>query len=133
MQNITSLAGLKSAIQFLEEERTINGQLLKNQLHLTYESLKPVNILKSALNDAISSPSLINNIVGTAIGLGTGYLSKKLIVGTSANVVKKLIGSVLQVGVTNFIAQHADNIKTYSQFAFQYFFHKNKLNQNSRD
>ena len=46
MQNITSTAGLKNAIQLLEAEQAVKGQLLKEQFYITYESLKPVNLLK---------------------------------------------------------------------------------------
>jgi len=39
MENITSAAGLKNAIQLLEAEQADKGQLLKAQFYLTYESL----------------------------------------------------------------------------------------------
>ena len=48
MQNITSAAELKDAIQLLEAEQSIKGQLLRELLFLTYEGLKPVNLLKNA-------------------------------------------------------------------------------------
>ncbi len=124
MQNINSVAGLKNAIQLLEVEQAINGQLLKEQFYLTYESLKPVNLLKGTLKDITSSPYLIENILGTAIGLATGYLSKKIVVGASGNIIRKLFGSVLQLGVTNAVAQHPDGIKSIGQFIFQHIFRK---------
>src|SRR4030042_3487647 len=102
MQNITSTADLKNAIQLLEVEQGIKGQLLKEQFLLTFESLKPVNLLKSTLNDAASSPYLIDNILGNLLGLVTGYLTKKIFIGASGNKFRKLIGSILQFGVVNF-------------------------------
>src|ERR1035437_9630354 len=74
MQNITSIAGLKDAIQVLEAEQSIRGQLLKDQLFLTYESLKPVNLIRNTLKEISSSPYLIDNIPGTIMGLEC-YLS----------------------------------------------------------
>lgn len=128
MQNITSKAGLKDAIQFLEAEQAIKGQLLKDQFYLTYESLKPVNLLMHTLKEISSSPYLIDNISGTAMGLAGGFLSKKIFVGTSGNLIRKLIGSILQFGVTNIVAQNSEIIKSIGQAIFQHFFHKKEMN-----
>lgn len=124
MENITSAMELKNAIQLLEVEQSFKGQLLKEQFYITYESLKPVNILRSTLKDIISTPNVIDNILGTTIGLASGYLSKKIVVGTSANIVRKLIGSLLQLGITNTVAQHPETIKSFGQYLFQHIFHK---------
>jgi len=126
MENITSTAGLKNAIQLLEAEQVFKGQLLKEQFHLTCEGLKPFNLLKSTLNNVVSSPYLIDNILGAAIGLATGYLSKKIVVGTSGKIFRKLFGSILQLGVTNAVVQHHGSIKSFGQFIFQHIFHKKK-------
>ena len=132
MQNITSTAGLKNAIQLLEAEQAIKGQLLKEQFYLTYESLKPVNLIKSTLNDIATSPYLIDNILGTAMGLASGYLSKRIFVGASGNMIRKLLGSVLQFGVTNVVAQHPDTIKSFGQSSFN-IFQKKETNSKSCD
>jgi hypothetical protein len=126
MQNITSTAGLKDAIQLLEVEQGFKGQLLKDELLLAYESLKPVNILRSTLKEISSSPYLIDNISGTAMGLLSGFLSKKIFVGTSGNLIRKLIGSFLQFGVTNVVAQNSDVIKSIGHALIQHFFRKKK-------
>jgi len=126
MENITSTAGLKNAIQLLEAEQVFKGQLLKEQFYLTCEGLKPFNLLKSTLNNVVSSPYLIDNILGAAIGLATGYLSKKIVVGASGKIFTKLFGSILRLGVTNVVVQHSGSIKSFGQFIFQHIFHKKK-------
>jgi hypothetical protein len=133
MQNITSTAGLKNAIQLLEIEQVVNGQLLKEQFYITIESLKPINLLKSTFKDIATSPFLIDNILGTAMGLATGSLSKKIFIGTSGNMFRKLIGSILQLGVTNFVAKRPDAIKLIGQFIFQQFLRKKERILNSRE
>ena len=126
MQNITSAAELKDAIQLLEAEQSIKGQLLREQLFLTYESLKPVNLLKNALKEISSTPYLIDNISGTAMGLLGGFLSKKIFVGVSGNLIRKLFGSVLQIGVTNLVTQNSEIIKSVGQALIRHFFQKKK-------
>ena len=124
MESITSVADIKNAIQLLEEELTVRGEQLKEQLHLTIESLKPVNLLKSTIKDISSSPYLIDNILGTATGLASGYLSRKIIVGASGNILRKLFGVVLQLGVTNMVARHPDEVKSLSHLLFHRIFRK---------
>ena len=133
MQKITSAAGLKSAIQLLELEQVVNGRLLKEQFYFTKECFRPGNLLKSSLRNTASSPALIDNIIGTAIGLASGYLTKKIFIGTSGNVLRKLFGSVLQFGVTTIIAQHPDAIKSFGRFLFQFVLQKIEPNSKSRD
>jgi hypothetical protein len=130
MQKITSKTGLENAILLLEAEQAVNWQLLKEQLHLTYNSFRPVNIIKSTFNDIVSSPNLINNILSVTTGMATGYLSKKLVVGASGNIIRKLIGSVLQFGVTSAVVKHPEKIRLISQYILKYLLHKKETNSN---
>jgi hypothetical protein len=124
MEKITSATGLKDAILLLEADQVMQGQLLKEQFSSIYESFKPVNLIKNSLKDLASSPYLIDNILATAIGLATGFLSKKIFVGSSGNLFRKLLGSFLQAGVTNTVSQHPDTLKSFGQLIFQYFLRK---------
>lgn len=128
MEKITSIQELKQAIYELEEEQTIKGLLLKDQFYLTYESLKPANLIKSTLKDVLSSPSLTEDILGAVIGLAGGFLSKKVVVGASGNLVRKLIGSLIQFGVGNVVAQHPDAIRSIGQFILSLFSRKKEVN-----
>ncbi len=128
MENITTSAELKNAILILEFEQDLKGKLLKEQLLLVHESFKPVNLIKNALSEVASSPYLSDNLLGSIIGLATGYISRKIAVGSSGSVIKKLLGTILQFGVTNFVAQHVDTIKIFGQSFFQRLFHKEEMN-----
>jgi hypothetical protein len=128
MQNITSSAELKNAIQLLEIEQASNRQLLKEQLNITYESLKPINIIRKTLRDITSSQDLTDNILGTASGLASGYLSRKIFIGTSGNLIRKLVGSILQFGVTTIVSQHPDVIRSFGKSIIQYLFRKRETN-----
>jgi len=128
MEAITTTDELKNAIQILEFDQQIREQQLKEQVYLTVESLKPVNLIKSTLHEVASSPYLIDNILGATMGLASGYISRKLVVGGSHNIIKKLFGTILQFGVTNVVAQHTDPIKSVGQFIYQHFLKKKEVN-----
>jgi hypothetical protein len=133
MQDITTAAELRDAIQRLEEEHTEKGQQLKEQFFLTFESLKPVNLLRNTLDDVASSPFLINNIFGTLLELTAGFLSKKIFIGVSGSKFRNILGSILQFGVTNFVARHHDIIKSVGQSAFKFFFDNKQQTEKDRD
>lgn len=116
MENISYTARLKNDIQLLELKHAMKGEQLKEQAYLTLDNLKPLNLLRNTLNDAASSPHLIDNVIGTATGLATGYISKVALVGGSGSLVRRLFGAVLQLGVTTIVAQHPYAVKYIGQF-----------------
>jgi hypothetical protein len=128
MQNISSTTGLRNAIQLLEVDQGIKGQLLKDQFYIVYESLKPVNFLKNTLHDISSSPNLIDNILGTSMGIASGFLTNKIFVGRSGSIIRNLLGSVLQFGVTNVVAQHPETIKSLGEVIMQFILRKKGVN-----
>ena len=133
MHNVTSLDELKNAIQLLEAEQAIKRQLLKEQLIITYDSLKPINILRRTLKEITSSQDLRDNILGTASGIASGYLSKKIFIGTSGNIFRKLIGSILQLGVSSVVSNHPDFIKTLGHTILQYLLRIKETSSKNRD
>ena len=126
MENITTSAELKNAIQLLEVEQYVSGQQLKEQLFSTYESFKTINIFKSTLKEAVSSPFIIDNLIGTAISMATGYFSNKILLGVSGKIIRKLFGSVLHFGVKNVVAHPPQSIKSLGHNILQNFLHKKK-------
>ena len=128
MEKISSVTGLKNAIQVLEVEQRIKGRDLKEQVFLTYESLKPINLIRNTFKELFSSQYASENISGSVMGAVSGFLIKFFFIGSSANKFRKLIGDVLRFGMTNIIAQNSDQIKTFGQALFQHFLSKKGKN-----
>lgn len=126
MQNIDSDVGLKEAIQQLEHEQALQGKLLREQFDLARETIKPVSLIKSTFDEVVSSPMLISNILGATIGLSAGFISKRMFVGPSVSPLKKLIGNILQVGVTAVLAKKPEMLKTFGNHILQRIFNKKK-------
>ena len=128
MKNRSSTAELQNAIQLLEAEQAVKLKLMKDHFHLAYESLRPVNLIEGTLKDIASSPYLMDNIWGTAMGLATGYLSKKVVVGMSGSKLRRFFGAIMQLGITNLVAQNPTAIKNVSKYIYQHIFHKKEIN-----
>jgi hypothetical protein len=124
MSQINHILLLKNQIQFLEAEQTEKGKIFKEQFYVVYDSLKPLNLFLRTLKEVSLSPNIIDNLLGTTIGLASGYISKKIFVGSSGNLIRKLAGSLLQFGVTNAVSQHPDSIKTIGQYILHNIFSK---------
>jgi len=128
MENISSPEELKIAIQILETEQAAILLQMKEQFFFMYESLKPVNLIENTLKEISSSPYLVNNLLGAVMGLVTGYLSKKAVIRQSDSNLRKLMGYILQFGVTNLVAQNPETIKSFGQYIFQHIFRKKGKN-----
>lgn len=105
---ILTTRDLSISIRRLERKRIAMEEDLKDHFHLIIEELKPANILKKTLHEVQESTPLKHNLLKIAVGLGAGYFSRKLVVGKSAGLVKKALGTALQFGITQFIAKKND-------------------------
>jgi hypothetical protein len=97
---------------------------LKEEIYLAIESLKPINLIKNTLSEMTSSPYLLENMYGSIAGLISGYISRVITIGSSRNLLRRVLGSVLQFSVTNLVAQHPDMIKNIGQYIIGKIFHK---------
>lgn len=127
MQKITSQSALKLAILQLEQRQEEEGKILKEQFKLTYNSLKPANILMGAIKDLSSSTLLKDNILNSSVGLGAGYASKMLFQGIVSSPIKKILGSALMFGVTKLVSNNPDFIKALEMGFLKIFGTKSKF------
>lgn len=111
MKQINTLLELKQEIALLEIKQTENKIALKEQFKITYENLRPINLIKNTFKDLTASSDFKGNILNSTLGLGAGFLTKKVVFGATHNPFKQIIGTLLQLGVTNIIAKNGDDIK----------------------
>ena len=111
---------LQDAIQLLEAEQNLRLHLLKDDFHQVYESLKPANLINNTLKEVSASPYLINNLLSATVGLAAGYVSKKAITGRSHNIFVRSLGTILQFGITNIIAQNPKAFKSFGKYITQH-------------
>ena len=102
-------AALQETIKLLEQKQSQELSLLRNQFYVTYESIKPINIFKKAVHDIIGSSEIKNDILSNIIGLATGFISKKIVVGSSNNPFKKILGTILEYIIANFVSRKAES------------------------
>jgi len=112
MQNKSASASLKEAISLLEIRQADEGKLLKDQLFVVYDKLKPINLIKGTFEEIASSFEIKGSIVNKLLGVLLGFLTQKLVVGAKPNIFKKLLGILLEYVVAAGITKYGETIET---------------------
>ena len=109
--SITSAEDLRYEIARLELKQELERAMLKDKLTETYESFKPVNIIRNSIEDMVSSPNLGSGVINTAMGIFAGIIAKKMVTGSTHNPIKQLIGVAMQFGISNLVSKNGDGLR----------------------
>jgi hypothetical protein len=123
MEKQSAKEALRESIRQLEIQQVMEGEELKAQFKATYESLKLVNLVKSSIKDLTESSEIKNSLFESIVSVMTGYFSKKLMVGKNSNPFLKIVGLVMQFGITNLVAKNAEIIRLYITELIDKFLH----------
>jgi hypothetical protein len=113
MAKLSSTDLLNEKIRLLEIKQADEAKLLKEQLYLTYDGLKPINLLKNSAKEYATSAELRETILESSIILISGLISKKLISLTKGGPLLKLLASFLQLGSITFLTKYSDKIQEF--------------------
>jgi len=119
---------LKQKIKLLEHKKAMDKELLKEQFHVTLQSFKPGNLVKDLIGQVSSSSQVKGGLLKAAIGLTVGYFTKKLVTRKKQSLMRKLLGSAIQFGVTGLVARYAEPVKDKSVGFFKHIFHHSNSN-----
>lgn len=112
MKKPNPISQLQEKILLLEAKQQNDKVLLKEQFKLSFESLKPLNLVKDAFNELTNLSGFGGETLDTSLGIAAGYFSRKIVVGSSTNPFKKILGSLVQAGVTSYVLNNTDQIKS---------------------
>lgn len=130
MRKPSATIELRNSILLLELKQSEDAFLLKKEILKTYENLKPVNLIKNAFNKFVEAPDFKTNLLNATLSLASGYLAKKITIGSTHNPIKQLLGTVLQMGVTSLVSKNSSDIKSTIANLFTKFLHKKTANPN---
>jgi hypothetical protein len=118
MSTVHHTEALTTMIQSLEERRVNELNELKAQLHLTGESMKPINLIKSAANELTGNKNVKSYLLQAGVGLAVGFLTKKMTEDSKMSRNGKLIGNVAEMGLNNLTANQYGMIKLAAPLVF---------------
>ncbi len=111
MEKIYSETDLNFAILLLENKQAAEEKMLKEQFQHTYESIKPINIIKNIFKETTESQEIKDNMLNTTVGLTAGYVSKIIFERVANSPLKKLVGNAVMFTVKNAIAKNPEVVK----------------------
>ncbi len=92
---------LTLAIASLEKKTDVQKSIIADSFEDLGENLKPVNLIKNHKEI----------ILIAALGLGSGFLIRRLLLRTSTGVMVKMAGTLIQWGLTGLMTKNAEKIR----------------------
>ena len=92
---------LNLAIASLEKKTDVQKTIIADSFEDLGENLKPVNLIKNHKEI----------ILIAALGLGSGFLIRRLLLRKSTGVIVKMAGTLIQWGLTGLMTKNAEKIR----------------------
>jgi hypothetical protein len=114
MQKIRSGEELRSAIFLIEQKKEALHAEIENEMVTIQESLTVSGIVKNVLQRLIGSSDVKTKATSSVIGLGSGFIAQKIIIGGSKNIFKRILGTVAQIVITGLVAKNSTRLASKS-------------------
>ena len=101
---------LSLKILMLEKRRELYYEQFKANLETSYNSLKPLNLVKSGFREIVGSPEVKQGLLSNLVGLAGGFITKKMIIGPATGMIRNSIGTILQIIMTNLVSRKTASI-----------------------
>jgi hypothetical protein len=102
---IKNRAALVSVIAALEDKREREKQGIVDSFHGITDSLRPLQLIKRAYHKVQLPAGLAGNVVKVISVVGIGFVSKKLLLGKSNGLIKKIGGLLIELGVADLLTK----------------------------
>jgi hypothetical protein len=120
---------LSRAIDELELIAAAQKKEMEKTFVVVSENLKPANLVKSGVRSVLSG-NHNDELVNILIGIGTGFISRKLIIGKPHGFVSKTVGKAIQWGMAGLVSKNAESIKEKAGQVIDWVFRKSKPGSN---
>lgn len=125
MKKIANTADLREEILSLEIRLANDREALKNEFKAAYKRITLANLIRKTAKELAEAPDFKHNLLTAFMSLGAGILSRKLVIGSSRNPIKKVLGALVQAGVTKIVSANSDTLKSAGTFLVKKLLHRN--------
>lgn len=105
MEAIYNIDQLNRKIEELEVRQDKEWCAIKDHIDEIKDNLKPINLIRNTVEEINETVGFKSHIAQSAISIGIGYLAKRFIVGKGDSMFKGVLGSLVQLIVTNLISK----------------------------
>jgi hypothetical protein len=101
---------LEKLIAELELKASAQKREMEETFAVVTENLKPLNLVRNGVR-SVFSPEHREDLVNALIGLGTGIVSRKLLLGRAKGFFSKTAGKAVEWGIAGLVSNNAEKIK----------------------
>ncbi|MBO9585652.1 MAG: hypothetical protein J7574_15915 [Flavobacterium sp.] len=105
MEAIYNIDQLNRKIEELEVRQNTEWCAIKDHIDEIKDNLKPINLIRNTVEEINETVGFKSHIAQSAISIGIGYLAKRFIVGKGDSMFKGVLGSIVQLIVTNLVSK----------------------------
>jgi len=109
-KQIKNCYDLEKVIAELEIKAEVQRKDIEETFAVVSENLKPLNLVRNGVR-SVFSPEHREDLVNALIGLGTGMLSRKLLLGRAKGIFGKTAGKAVEWGIAGLVSNNAEKIK----------------------
>jgi hypothetical protein len=109
-KSITNSEELAEAIAALELKAAAQKREIEESYYVVSEEFKPLNLVKNGVRSVFSGENK-TDLFNALIGLGSGLLSRKLLIGKTNGFIGKTVGKAIQWGMAGIVSKNAEKIK----------------------
>lgn len=121
MEAIYTIDQLNQKIEELEIRQDTEWGAIKDEINEIKDNLKPINLIRNTVEEINETVGFKSHIAQSAISIGIGYLAKRFIVGKGDSMFKGVLGSIVQLIVTNLVSKpHHDSSEEEEEESSQY-------------
>ncbi|WP_281631845.1 hypothetical protein [Flavobacterium luteolum] len=121
MEAIYNIDQLNQRIEELEVRQDKEWCDIKDEIEEIKNNLKPINLIRNTVEEINETVGFKSHIAQSAISIGIGYLAKRFIVGKGDSMFKGILGSVVQLIVTNLVSKpHNESSEEEEEESSQY-------------
>jgi hypothetical protein len=131
---MNAIESLDQSIRQVEAEHATTHKVFRENLALAGENLNPSSIIGMMINPGKNKQDIEDKTISpvdSVIGMTSGFITKKLLLGATHNPLLKLAGYLVQVGVTELVSRHPEQIKWAGNTLFQLLSRKKKEEKTS--
>lgn len=130
MRNISTSAELREAIIQLELKRDNQEKLLKEEVHVIYESFSSISLVKKVILEIATAPGLLVGLITTVADLTHRRSHKSQEEEAPDRSVKSIFQSLISTGITKLVIDNSDTLLLFGQYFIRRLLRKkDKKNQ----
>jgi hypothetical protein len=120
---VTNADELAQAISQLEIKAEAQRKDIEQTFKRVSENLKPLNLIKNGMRSVFTEENR-GDLLNALFGLGTGILSRKLLLGRAKGLLGKSMGKAVEWGIAGFVANNAEKVKEKAGLLIDKIFRK---------